>query len=233
MFKLFFKVLLLIYLKDEPFQINLTRLLDRQNISEYYASNGCFWTNANITAEGVYSGPGIIFPCSLLTIFEDAFRKKSIQKTALLELDTNKNLDIYGWGGKFCLGLAPKSIFITADDFYQGIFFCENDIYDEQGRVKMYVGRLDACEHLKLNLTFIVEKGLFNGQHRGTKYVIKNYQSSVVSPKSALTIHRDRCQIRRRFCDADFGETTLKIFRLIGADSKVAGKRTIDLKIRE
>ena len=107
-------------------------------------------------------------------LFLAEFKELSIEKVALLE--SNEELEIKVRGGKFCLSPPPKSLFQTADHINQGNFFCEGDVYDERDRVKMYVGQLDSCNHLKLNLTFIMKHGLFVGKHNGKKYVIKNYQ---------------------------------------------------------
>jgi hypothetical protein len=116
----------------------------------------------------------VIYYFLYLYIFLDAFKELSIEKAALLESD--EELEIKVRDGNFCLTPPPKSQFKTSDDINQGNFFCEDDVYDERGRVKMYVGQLDSCEHLKLNLTFIMKHGLFVGQHHGKKYVIQNYQ---------------------------------------------------------
>ena len=57
-----------------------------------------------------------------------------------------------------------------------GNFFCKDDLYDEGGRVKMFTGNLNSCEHLKLNKTFILEHGLFDYEAKEAKWVIQNYQ---------------------------------------------------------
>jgi hypothetical protein len=46
---------------EEQFEFNITSLYDNKNISAYdvrFVYNRCFWTSANITADGFYSGPG-------------------------------------------------------------------------------------------------------------------------------------------------------------------------------
>lgn len=105
-------------------------------------------------------------------LFLDEFKELSTEKVAFLE--SNKELEIKVRDGNFCLSLPPESQFKTAK--VEGNFFCEGDVYDERGRVKMYFGQLDSCDHLKLNLTFIMKHGLFIGKHHGTKYIIQNYQ---------------------------------------------------------
>lgn len=90
---------------------------------------------------------------------------------------TKIELEIFGSHNRqFCLAQSPSVGSYEGPKLETVNFFCKNDLFDEKGRVKMYTGAQNSCEHQKLNRSFIVEHGLFDVHDANANFVIQNYQ---------------------------------------------------------
>ena len=104
------------------------------------------------------------------------FEMKTKEALAVKEArkKSNDEYEVQGiYNKEYCLLLPP---FSNSAPSVVGNFFCKDDLFDERGRVKMFTGYLNSCEHLKLNKTFILEHGLFDYEAKEANWVIQDYQ---------------------------------------------------------
>jgi hypothetical protein len=114
-------------------------------------------------------------------IFKEVFEMKTKQALAVKDASkkSNDEYEVQGiYNKEYCLLLPPFSNSAPSD---VGNFFCKDDLFDEMGRVKMFTGYLNSCEHLKLNKTFILEHGLFDYDAKEANWVIQNYQQPEIN----------------------------------------------------
>lgn len=109
------------------------------------------------------------------------FETKAKQAHAVIEAKKQSD-DEYEISGimdkEYCLSLPPHS---NSAPSYIGIFFCKNDLFDEAGRVKIFTGHVNSCEHYKLTKKFIIEHGLFDLKADKANFVIQNYQNPEIN----------------------------------------------------
>ena len=106
-----------------------------------------------------------------------AFKNAALEKFSEIKEIEVEELEIHGsTTGEFCLSRPPSTLLFSKDENAQisGNFFCKNELFDDEGRVIMFHGNLDFCEHLKLNKSFVLDHHLLDSEFLGENFIIIN-----------------------------------------------------------